>query len=197
MFTGIITDIGRIRSIEPSGDPCYGIETAFDTQAIALGASIACDGVCLTVIAKGADWFKVQVSAETLRLTTIGQWKIGRRINLEQALKLGDELGGHIVSGHVDGLGRITELRPENDSLRFVISVPAELAPYIARKGSIAVDGVSLTVNAVGADYFEMNIIPHTQHHTTLGLAMAGAAVNLEIDMLARYVARQLGKDAP
>lgn len=195
MFTGIIADLGRIRQIEPDGDPRYTIETRFQTDRIALGASIACSGVCLTVIETGADWFKVQVSSETLSLTTAGQWEVGTRLNLEQALRLGDELGGHIVSGHVDGVGHVVARRPDHESMRFEIAVPDPLAPYIARKGSITVDGVSLTVNAVQGSRFGVNIIPHTQAETCFGWLDVGSSVNIEIDMLARYVARQIGRD--
>jgi len=197
MFTGIITDIGRVRAIEPGGDPRYTIETRHDTAKIAIGASIACSGVCLTVTETGPGWFKVQVSAETLSLTTLGHWREGTRINLEFALKVGDELGGHILSGHVDGVGRIIARSGDNDSVRYTIEVPAGLERYVARKGSIAINGVSLTVNEVDARSFGVNIIPHTQAETTFGAAMVGDPVNLEIDMLARYVARLVGKDAP
>ena len=197
MFTGIITDVGRVLAIEPDCDPRYRIETRYDTASIALGASIAHSGVCLTVIATGPGWFDVQVSAETLGLTTVKHWRVGTRINLETAMKLGDELGGHIVSGHVDGVGRIVERRPEQDSVRFEIEVPPALERLVARKGSIAIDGVSLTVNAVEGRRFGVNIIPHTQQWTTFGEAPAGQEVNLEVDMLARYVARLLGKDLP
>lgn len=197
MFTGIITDVGRVLAIEPDGDPRYRIETRYDTASIALGASISHSGVCLTVIATGPGWFDVQVSAETLGLTTIKHWRVGTRINLETALKLGDELGGHIVSGHVDGLGRIVERRPERDSVRFTIEVPPALERLVARKGSVAIDGVSLTVNEIEGTRFGINVIPHTQQWTTFGAAAVGQEVNLEIDMLARYVARLLGKDLP
>ena len=197
MFTGIITDVGRVLAIEPDGDPRYRIETRYDTGRIALGASISHSGVCLTVIETGPGWFDVQVSAETLGLTTVKHWRVGSRINLEGALKVGDELGGHIVSGHVDGIGRIVERRPENDSLRFIIEVPPTLERLIARKGSVAIDGVSLTVNEVEGTRFGVNVIPHTQQWTTFGEAAVGQEVNLEIDMLARYVARLLGKDLP
>ncbi|GGF28611.1 riboflavin synthase subunit alpha [Aliidongia dinghuensis] len=197
MFTGIITDVGRVLAIEPDGDPRYRIGTRYDTGGIALGASIAHSGVCLTVIATGPGWFDVQVSAETLGLTTVRHWQVGTRINLERALKVGDELGGHIVSGHVDGIGRIVERRPEQDSVRFVIEVPPALERLVARKGSIAIDGVSLTVNEVEGRRFGINIIPHTQQETTFGTAEIGQEVNLEVDMLARYVARLLGKDLP
>lgn len=203
MFTGIITDIGRIRAIEPGGDPVFVVETRYDTGAIALGASISHSGICLTVIDKGPTtetepgWFKVQLSAETLGLSTAKHWKPGTRINLEQACKVGDELGGHIVSGHVDGIGRIVARGPENDSVRYTVEVPPALAPMIARKGSVSINGVSLTVNEVEGNRFGVNIIPHTQSHTIFDEAMVGDEVNIEIDMLARYVARLLGKDAP
>ena len=197
MFTGIITDVGRVLAIEPDGDPRYRIETRYDTAHIALGASIAHSGVCLTVIETGPGWFDVQASAETLGLTTAKHWRVGTRINLETAMKLGDELGGHIVSGHVDGIGRIVDRGPENDSLRFTIEVPPALERLIARKGSVAIDGVSLTVNEVEGTRFGVNIIPHTQQWTTFGDASVGDEVNLEVDMLARYVARLLGKDLP
>jgi riboflavin synthase len=195
MFTGIITDVGRILAIEPDGDPRYRIETAYDTAGIALGASIAHSGVCLTVIATGPGWFDVQVSAETLGLTTVKHWRVGSRINLERALKLGDELGGHIVSGHVDGIGRVVERRPEQESVRFTFEVPPALERLVARKGSIAIDGVSLTVNEVEGRRFGVNVIPHTQQMTSFGTLAVGDEVNLEVDMLARYVARLLGKD--
>ena len=197
MFTGIITDVGRVLAIEPDGDPRYRIETRYDTAAIALGASISHSGICLTVIATGPGWFDVQVSTETLGLTTAKQWQVGTRLNLETALKLGDELGGHIVSGHVDGLATIVERRAEQDSVRFTFEVPPALERLIARKGSVALDGVSLTVNEVEGTRFGVNIIPHTQQETTLGEAAVGQQVNLEVDMLARYVARLLGKDLP
>lgn len=196
MFTGIITDIGVVRRIQPDGDPRYEIATRYDTAGIAIGASIACSGACLTVIEKSADSFTMQVSAETLSLTTVSQWRVGTRINLERALKVGDELGGHIVSGHVDGVGRIVARHPENASERYVIEVPADLAPLIARKGSVAIEGISLTVNEVDGNRFGVNIIPHTQKETTLGGLVAGDPVNIEVDMLARYVARLLQKDS-
>jgi riboflavin synthase len=195
MFTGIITEIGRIRAVEPGGDPCVVVETSRPTGQIALGASIAHAGVCLTVIETGPGWYRVQVSAETLGVTTARHWRAGTALNLEPALRVGDELGGHIVSGHVDGIGRLVGRRAEGDSLRLDFEVPGKLARYIARKGSIAVDGVSLTVNDVSGARFGVNIIPHTQTHTTLGALEEGDAVNLEIDMLARYVARLAGED--
>jgi riboflavin synthase len=196
MFTGIITDVGRIVAVSSDGDPCFTIETRWDTSRLALGASIACAGICLTVIATDAGRFTVQASAETLGLTTSSNWRVGTRLNLEQALKLGDELGGHIVSGHVDGVGRIAARGAENDSVRYVIEVPPSLERFIARKGSVTVDGVSLTVNEVEGNRFGVNIIPHTQAHTTFDNALVGDPVNLEIDMLARYVARLVGKES-
>ena len=190
MFTGIITDIGTVRAIQKRGDTRFEIATAYDLKTVDMGASIACNGCCLTVIEKDADWFAVEVSAETLSKTTLGTWGEGTRINLERALKLGDELGGHIVSGHVDGVGEIVSITPEGDSRRFRFRVPAVLARFIASKGSVAVDGTSLTVNEVEGCEFGVNIIPHTQAVTTWGQARAGQPVNIEIDMLARYVAR-------
>lgn len=195
MFTGIVTDIGRVRAVERRGDTRFALETAYDTASIAIGASIACDGVCLTVVDKGPDWFSVDVSAETLSCTTLGAWSPGHPINLERSLKVGDELGGHIVSGHVDGVAEVTEARPEGDSLRLVFALPRTLGAFVAKKGSVTVSGVSLTVNEVGqtADgrpTFGVNLIPHTQAVTTLGRLQAGTMVNIEIDVLARYVAR-------
>ena len=197
MFTGIITDIGRVRAVVPGGDTRFEIETAFDTTSIALGASIACSGPCLTVVETGPGWFAVQASAETLACTTIGAWKPGTRINLERALRLGDELGGHIVSGHVDGIARIASIRPEGDSIRFLFAAPPELMPFVAPKGSVCLDGVSLTVNEVEGDRFGVNIIPHTQAETTFADRREGDPVNMEIDMLARYVARLSGVAPP
>ena len=191
MFTGIVTDIGRVRSVrQTERDRRYEIETAWDTAGIDLGASISHAGCCLTVTEKGPGWFAVEVSGETLSKTSLGDWAEGRRVNLERAAKLGDELGGHIVCGHVDGLGRVVAIEPEGGSHRVHIEAPAPLHRYIAPKGSITVDGVSLTVNAVEGHRFEVNIIPHTWQATTLGGLNPGDAVNLEIDMLARYLAR-------
>lgn len=208
MFTGIVTDVGRIKSVERRGDTRFLIETSYDPDGIAIGASIACSGCCLTVVEKGrADgkgWFSVDASAETLACTTLGRWEAGTPINLERALKAGDELGGHIVSGHVDGVGEIVEMRPDGDSMRFTFEAPAALGRFIAPKGSVTIDGTSLTVNEVedmregsnaGRTRFGVNIIPHTQAVTTWGQAKCGDAVNLEIDMLARYVARLAEKD--
>lgn len=191
MFTGIVTDIGRVREVrETDRDRRYEIETAWDTSDIDLGASISHAGCCLTVAEKGAGWFAVEVSNETLSRTTLGAWKAGDGVNLERAAKLGDEMGGHVVSGHVDGLGRIVSITPEGGSHRVEVEAPAPLHRYIAAKGSITVDGVSLTVNRVEGRVFSLNIIPHTWNVTTLGRLKAGDPVNLEIDMLARYLAR-------
>ena len=195
MFTGIITDIGRVRSVTPGGDTRFIIATGYDTRGIAIGASIACAGACLTVTETGADWFAVQASSETLSRTTLGGWREGTAINLERALKLGDELGGHILSGHVDAVAETVARRPEGESLRFVFTVPSPYDKAIAPKGSVALDGVSLTVNEVDGRRFGVNIIPHTQAETTFGALVPGDRVNLEIDILARYVARLLGKE--
>ena len=195
MFTGIITDVGRVRSIANSGDTRFEITTAYDMAAVEIGASIANSGVCLTVIETGPDWFAVQASGETLSKTTLGAWRAGTRMNLERALKVGDELGGHIVSGHVDGVGEVVAIRDEGESKRFVFKVPAALKNFMAPKGSVAVDGVSLTVNEVEGDTFGVNIIPHTQQVTLFGDYRVGTKVNLEIDMLARYVARLLERE--
>ncbi len=190
MFTGIITDIGHVRSVTQDGDARFEIGTEYDTGTIELGASIACSGVCLTVVEKGDDWFAVNVSGETRSCTNLDRWGEGTRVNLERALKVGDELGGHIVTGHVDGIGQVDSVEAEGDSIRVKISVPNDLAPYIASKGSVAIDGVSLTVNEVEGAMFGVNIIPHTQQHTTFGGLAAGDPVNVEIDILSRYVAR-------
>lgn len=195
MFTGIITDIGIIDSVEVRGDTRIVIRTAYDTATVDFGASIACSGVCLTVIDKGPNWFAVDVSGETLRRTAQGEWSVGQRLNLERAMKLGDELGGHIVTGHVDGVGEVVGVCAEGDSKKIGISLPSTLAPYVAAKGSITVDGVSLTVNEVadqsdGSTHFAINLIPHTQAVTTLGALVPGQPVNIEIDVLARYLFR-------
>ncbi|WP_293444880.1 riboflavin synthase [Planktotalea sp.] len=192
MFTGIITDIGDVRKTEMQGDLLARIGTSYVTSGIDVGASIACDGVCLTVIELGADWFDVQISAETVNLTNIGanKWSAGRRLNLERALKVGDELGGHIVSGHVDGVAEIIEIYDEGDSTRVTLRAPEALAKFVAPKGSVALNGTSLTVNEVNGTDFGINFIPHTKTATTWGDAQVGDAVNLEIDTLARYVAR-------
>ncbi|MDT7934632.1 MAG: riboflavin synthase [Sphingomonadaceae bacterium] len=196
MFTGIVTDVGRIRLVAPPPDSRIEIETAYDTAAIALGASIACSGVCLTVVDRGPGWFAVQVSAETRARTAPDRWREGARLNLERALRVGDELGGHIVTGHVDGVGEVLAIAPDGASHRVTIVVPRALAPNIAPKGSITVDGVSLTVNEVSDDGrhtgFGVNIIPHTRTHTTLEALAPGSHVNLEIDILSRYLARLL-----
>jgi len=195
MFTGIVTDLGRIRAVLPGGDTGYEIETHYDTTTIAIGASIACSGVCLTAIELGQSWFRVQASAETLARSTLGAWRVGTPVNLERSLRLGDELGGHLVAGHVDGVGRLVSMREEGDSVRLVFEAPAALAPGIATKGSIAVDGVSLTVNEVTGARFGVNIITHTRAVTSLGSLKVGDPVNLELDLIARYVARLMGKD--
>lgn len=194
MFTGIVTDVGTIEQIEDRGDLHVRIATAFDMSSVDMGASIACSGVCLTVVDKGPGWFSVDVSGETVSRTA-DQWALGRKLNLERALKLGDELGGHIVTGHVDGVGTVLGICPEGESKKIGFSVPASLAPFIAPKGSITIDGVSLTVNEVadqgdGTTHFSINLIPHTQAVTTLGDLVSGQAVNLEIDVLARYLQR-------
>ena len=193
MFTGIITDLGRVREIRQTtdgDDRRILIETAYDTAGIALGASIACAGPCLTVVETGPKWSAVDVSGETMARTTIGGWQAGSRINLERALSIGDELGGHLVTGHIDGVGQLQARRDDGESVRMEFAAPAGLMKFIAGKGSISIDGVSLTVNEVGPDSFGVNIIPHTLSVTTLGEMAPGAAVNLEIDLLARYVAR-------
>lgn len=194
MFTGIITDVGAIEAIENRGDLRARITTAYDMATVDMGASIACSGVCLTVVDKGPGWFAVDVSHETISRTA-AQWQAGQRLNLERALKVGDELGGHIVTGHVDGVGTVLDIAPQGDSLRIAFAVPASLAPFVAAKGSITIDGVSLTVNDVtdqpdGTAQFAINLIPHTQAVTTLGALAPGQAVNLEIDVLARYLQR-------
>jgi riboflavin synthase len=197
MFTGIITDVGRVRRLRRGAGEGGGLEltiaTAYDSAAIALGASIACSGPCLTVVALEEGAFSVEASAETLACSTLGDWAVGTPVNLERALRVGDELGGHIVSGHVDGVARLIERRPEGESVRFVIEAPAGLMPYIAPKGSVALAGISLTVNEVADDRFGVNIIPYTLAHTSLGEAQPGQRLNLEIDPIARYVARLLG----
>lgn len=195
MFTGIITDIGTVLASEKRGDLRVRIATSYDIEGIDIGASIACDGVCLTVVAKGAapqGWFDVDISAETVSATNVGQsgWPVGDKINLERALRVGDELGGHIVSGHVDGQAEVVGITPEGDSTRFSFRVPAALAKFIAPKGSVALNGTSLTVNEVDGATFGVNIIPHTQKVTTWAQVKLGDQVNVEIDTLARYVAR-------
>jgi riboflavin synthase len=192
MFTGIVTDIGEVIDLEMRGDIKARIKTAYDTDTIDEGASIACDGVCLTVIEIGADWFDVEISAETVSKTNVGmnKWFAGKRLNLERALKLGDELGGHIVSGHVDGVAMVINMADEGDSTRITIKAPSDLAKFIAPKGSVTLNGTSLTVNEVSGDTFGVNLIPHTKQVTTWGDVKTGDALNLEIDTLARYVAR-------
>jgi len=195
MFTGIVSDIGEIVSVDPggkAGDRRFVIATRHDMAPIAIGASIACSGCCLTVVEKGAGRFAVEVSAESLDKTHLGDWTVGSRLNLELSLKLGDELGGHLVYGHVDGVGRIVSMTPEGGSVRFVFEAPPELARFVAAKGSVAIDGISLTVNEVDGNCFGVNVISHTQAVTTLGQTRVGQRVNLEVDMLARYVARLL-----
>ena len=199
MFTGIVTDLGRVKQARRADLVDLTIATGFDTSAIPLGASIACSGVCLTVVAVTLGEFSVQASAETIACTTVGSWEEGIAVNLEKPLRVGDELGGHLVSGHVDGVARIVERRPEAQSVRFVFETPLGLAPFIASKGSVALDGVSLTVNEVSGARFGVNIIPHTLACTNFGTAVPGQQMNLEVDMIARYVARLLSpcaKDA-
>ena len=195
MFTGIVTDIGEVIRVEKRGDTRFTIATAYAPESIAVGASIACSGCCLTAIEMGRlpdgrGTIVIEASAETLSKTTLSNWKTGTRINLERSLKMGDELGGHIVSGHVDGLGKIISIEPEGDSKRFRFRAPNDIARFIAQKGSVTLDGTSLTVNEVDGNFFGVNMIPHTQAVTTWGHARVGDAVNIEIDMLARYVAR-------
>ena len=191
MFTGIVTDVGRVRAVrETNRDRRFEIETAFDLSTLDIGASVSHAGCCLTIVEKGDAWFAVEVSGETLSATTLDNWKEGRRVNLERAARVGDELGGHIVSGHVDGVGEVISVESEGGSHRVQIRVPRPLHRFIAPKGSITVEGVSLTVNEVDDDVFGVNLIPHTWDVTTLGELKPGARVNLEIDMLARYLAR-------
>lgn len=190
MFTGIVTDLGTIIALEQQGDLRARIQTGYDTSGVDMGASIASDGVCLTVVDLGPDWYDVQISAETVNMTNVGAWVIGKRVNLERALKVGDELGGHIVSGHVDGVAEVISIVDEGDSTRVQLRAPADLARFIASKGSVALNGTSLTVNEVQGNIFGINFIPHTKDVTTWGEVALGDAVNLEIDTLARYVAR-------
>jgi riboflavin synthase len=196
MFTGIITDLGRVRRLQRGVGLQLTIATAFPIEEIALGASIACSGPCLTVVAIEPGAFSVEASAETLACSTLSDWTPGSPVNLERALRLGDELGGHLVLGHVDGVARLVERRPEGDSVRFTIEAPAELMRYIAPKGSVALDGISLTINEVEDSRFGVNLIPYTLAHTSLGDAAPGQRMNLEIDPIARYVARLLGPRA-
>ena len=197
MFTGIVTDVGTVRSAEQRGDLRLVIGTSYDTDSVDLGASISCSGVCLTVVDKGDDWFAVDVSGETISKTAGDHWREGAKLNLERALRLGDELGGHIVTGHVDAVAEVLGTCPEGDSTRIGIRAPKQLAPMIAPKGSITLDGVSLTVNDIrdaedGSTHFSVNIIPHTASHTTLGQLGSGRQLNVEIDVLARYLDRML-----
>ena len=198
MFTGIITDLGSVQSILNNGDKRFVFNTAFDMDTVDIGASIACSGVCLTVVEKGQGWFSADVSAETLSKTTLEIWTKGTPVNFERALRMGDELGGHLVSGHVDGVASVVSIVPDGDSKRFTFEAPEELAKFIAPKGSIVLDGVSLTVNEVNGNQFGVNIIPHTAEMTTLGQWQVGSfkvgdcKVNLEIDLLARYVGQLL-----
>lgn len=192
MFTGIVTDVGRVVAIERGGDTTFTIETDYDPATIDVGASIAHSGVCLTVVGRSGQRYAIQASAETLSKTTLGTWQVGTEVNLERSLRLGDELGGHLVFGHVDTVARVANRTPEGDSVRFVFEAPIRLAPYFAPKGSVALDGVSLTVNEVDGALFGVNIIPHTLQCTTFRNLKPGDPVNLEVDMLARYVARML-----
>ncbi len=196
MFTGIITDLGTVRSAEQRGDLRLVIQCGYDLSEVALGASIACSGACLTVVDKGPDWFAVDMSGETISKTAPGLWRKGARLNLERALRLGDELGGHLVTGHVDGLGLVEDVAADGDSTRLTISVPRDLGAALAPKGSVTLDGVSLTVNDVRDEgaltRFTINLIPHTGQHTTLGAIQAGRQLNIEIDVLARYLQRMM-----
>lgn len=197
MFTGIVTDVGTVRSAEQRGDLRLVIGTGYDLDSVDLGASIACSGACLTVVDKGDDWFAVDVSGETVSKTAAEHWREGARLNLERSLRLGDEIGGHIVTGHVDAVGEVVGICPEGDSKRVGISVPRALGPMIAAKGSVALDGVSMTVNEVrdaenGATHFSVNVIPHTAEHTSLGELAQGRQLNVEVDVLARYIDRML-----
>ena len=192
MFTGIVTDLGEILELEQKGDLRARIKTNYDTAGITFGASIACDGICLTAVDFGDNWFDVEISSETVSKTIIGAgiWKVGHTINLERSLKVGDELGGHIVSGHVDGIAKVTSINDEGDSTRFVFEAPSELARYIAPKGSVALNGTSLTVNEVDSNTFGVNLVSHTKKVTSWGKTQVNEPINLEIDTLARYVAR-------
>ena len=197
MFTGIVTDVGTVRNAEQRGDLRLVIGTGYDMDSVELGASIACSGACLTVVDKGADWFAVDVSGETLSKTAADRWRDGARLNLERSLRLGDEVGGHIVAGHVDAVGEIVAVRDEGDSQRVEVSVPRALGPMIAAKGSVALDGASMTVNDVreaedGTTHFSVNVIPHTAQRTTLGDLGPGRQLNVEVDVLARYIDRML-----
>ncbi len=195
MFTGIVTDVGTVRTIEQKGDTWIKIETSYDMNDVEIGASIACSGPCLTVIEKGSGWFAVEASAETLNKTALGDWVAGTRVNLERAMRIGDELGGHIVSGHVDAVAVIVGMQSEGDSVRFIFEMPGDFSKYIAPKGSVCLDGVSLTVNEVQGNCFGVNIISHTQSATSFSGRKVGDRINMEIDTIARYVARLLGKE--
>ena len=195
MFSGIITDLGHVRAISPNGDSRFEFSTGYDTAGIDIGASVCCSGVCLTVIDKGKGWFAASVSAETLALTTLAEWTEGSPVNFERPLKVGDEMGGHMVSGHVDGVAEVVSVTPEGGGCRLVLKAPEILQKMIAVKGSVTLDGVSLTVNEVSETHFGFNAIPHTLESTTLGRLEPGGRVNLEIDMLARYVARLLERE--
>jgi riboflavin synthase len=200
MFTGIVTDIGTVRRAEQRGDLRLEIETGYDLDSVDLGASIACSGVCLTVVDKGGDWFAVDISSETISRTAKDVWREGAKLNLERSLRLGDELGGHIVTGHVDAIGEVVDARREGDSTRIEVRVPNALGPMIAAKGSVALDGVSLTVNTVqdagDAAVFTINVIPHTAQETTFAGIAAGRQLNVEVDVLARYIDRMLAARA-
>lgn len=195
MFTGIITDLGRLKAREKRGDTRMIIATSFDTASIAPGASIACDGACLTVVDKGPDWIAVDVSAETLSRTKLGDLRVNDPINLERSLKVGDELGGHIVTGHVDAVGEVVAAKPAGDSLCLEIAAPADLMRFISPKGALTVNGASLTVNEVSGNRLTINLIPYTREKTNLGQLTKGSRVNLEIDVLARYLARLLATE--
>jgi len=195
VFTGIITDLGRVRSLTRQSMTRLEIATRYDASSIAVGASIACNGACLSVVARDPGWFAVEASGETLAKTTLGSWQVGTAVNLERPLKLGDELGGHLVLGHVDGVGTVVERRQDGGSIRLTVEAPGDLARFVAPKGSIAIDGVSMTVNEVSGRQFGVNVIPITQRETNLGALAAGAPVNLEIDMMARYVGRLLATE--
>jgi riboflavin synthase len=193
MFTGIVTDVGEVRHVEKRGDTHVVIKTHYDVSAVEIGASISCSGVCMTVVDKGNPkdrWFAVTASGETLSKTTLGQWKAGDPVNLERPMRVGDELGGHIVTGHIDGVAEIVAIVPEGESVRMDFKAPVALARFIAQKGSVALDGISLTVNDVDGARFGVNIIPHTQKVTTFGKLKVGGRINLEVDLMARYVAR-------
>lgn len=198
MFTGLISDIGEVLAAEHTGSDIHlRIRTAYALDQVALGASIACDGICLTVTEKGDDWFAVTASTETANVTTLAHWRAGTRINLERSLKVGDELGGHFVSGHVDGVGRITNLAAEGASWHLICEIPADLLPYMARKGSVAIDGISLTINHVDDPFIHLMIIPHTYQHTALQYKAQNDQVNLEIDLIARYSERLMNREQP